>query len=242
MDPAQPGQRFGAPADAPPQQEPEVAEAPRDQPEAGHAEERVEDLGVDFDPDAARRVECVAGRCAHCGCGVAEEQEQHAAPADDVEHVECEEEALRKGVLARAYMGGGGTGCTHHGRDEPRPESVQPALSHGPPVRPRIGVSIRGVCGRSGLLVDRRVLGAGSGRSAASAVRGAARPAAAVETAERVAAQIFQTGRGGEGIAGRGAEAIVRVGVANGLCEAGGAGAARGVRWCGHGIRVYVYW
>lgn len=97
MDPAQPGQRVGAPADAPPQQEPEVAEAPRDQPEAGHAEERVEDLGVDFDPDAARRVECVAGGCAHCGCGIAEEEEQHAAPADDVEHVECEEEALRGG-------------------------------------------------------------------------------------------------------------------------------------------------
>lgn len=138
---------------------------------------------------------------------------------------------------------GGGTGCTYYGRDEPRPERVQPALGHGPPVRLRIGVGVCGVCGRSGrsgLFVDRRVLGSGSSRGATSAVRGAARPAAAVETAERVAAQIFQARCGGEGIAGRSAEAIVRVGVEDGLCEAGGAGAARGVRWCGHGIGMLV--
>ena len=50
----------------------EVAEAPGDEAEAGDAEEGVEDLRVDFDPDAARGLEIVAvfltvgsGRVAH---------------------------------------------------------------------------------------------------------------------------------------------------------------------------------
>ena len=50
----------------------EVAEAPGDEAEAGDAEEGVEDLGVDFDPDTAGGVEVAAvflavgtGRVAH---------------------------------------------------------------------------------------------------------------------------------------------------------------------------------
>lgn len=100
MGPAQAGQRVCAPADAPPQQEPQVPEAPRYQPEAGHAEERVQDLRVDFEPDEARRVARGAGRRAHCGRGIAEQEEQHAAPADDVEHVERGEEALLRALIS----------------------------------------------------------------------------------------------------------------------------------------------
>lgn len=82
------------PPHTPLEQEPQIPEAPRDEPEPGDAEERVEDLRIDFDPDAAGGVDVVAGGDAHCGGGVAEEEEEHAAPGDDVEHVDCYEEAL----------------------------------------------------------------------------------------------------------------------------------------------------
>lgn len=82
------------PSHAPLEQEVEVAEAPWDEAEAGDAEEGVEDLRVDLDPDAARGVYGVAAGLAHCGRGVDEEEEQHAAPGDYVEHVDCDAEAL----------------------------------------------------------------------------------------------------------------------------------------------------
>ena len=76
----------------------QVAEAPGDEAEARDAEERVENLRGDLDPDASRGVDVAAGRMAHCGSGVAEEEEEHAAPGDYVEEVDCYEEALRGGT------------------------------------------------------------------------------------------------------------------------------------------------
>lgn len=82
--------------------------------------------------------------------------------------------------------------------------------------------------------------GAGTG-DATSAARGATRSAAAaVEGVEGVAAQVFQAWGGREGVAGRGTEAVVGVGVDERLGEAGGAGAARGYRVWGGGRGGHV--
>lgn len=112
----------------------EVAEAPGGEAEAGDAEEGVEDLRVDFHPDAAGGLDVVAGRRAHCGGGVAEEEEEHAAPGDDVEAVEGDEEARE--------------------REEPRPEGFEADDGGGRPgefgrgdvsVGVLEGVSLRGL-------------------------------------------------------------------------------------------------
>jgi len=58
----------------------EVAEAPGGEAEARDAEESVEDLAVDFEPDLAGRVVVVAAGVAHGGRGVEEEEEEHCAP------------------------------------------------------------------------------------------------------------------------------------------------------------------
>ena len=80
----------------------QVSEAPGDKAEARDAEQRVEDLRVDFDPDASGRVDVVAVffavqvvRIAHGGSGIAEEEEEHAAPRYDVEAVDHNTEAER---------------------------------------------------------------------------------------------------------------------------------------------------
>lgn len=81
----------------------EIAETPGDEAEAGDAEQGVEDLGVDLDPDAARGVEVVAVfdavkafRVAHIFAAAADQQqEEHAAPGDDVEAVDGDQEAER---------------------------------------------------------------------------------------------------------------------------------------------------
>lgn len=70
-----------------------IAEPPRGKPKASDAEECVENLRVDFDPDSSRRINIVAGRCAHCWGSVAKEEEEHASPCDDVEAVDCDQEA-----------------------------------------------------------------------------------------------------------------------------------------------------
>lgn len=80
-------------ADAPPGPPVEIAEAPRGQAEAGDAEEGVEDLRVDLDPDAARGLEVIAGRGAHGRRSIAQQQEQHSTPGDNIEAVEGDEEA-----------------------------------------------------------------------------------------------------------------------------------------------------
>lgn len=87
--------------EAPPHEEVKVTEAPGDEAEACDAEEGVENLRGDFDPDAAGGVDVVAAvevvlggvLRAHCGRGVEKDQEEHAAPGDDVEAVEGDEEA-----------------------------------------------------------------------------------------------------------------------------------------------------
>lgn len=102
-------------AQAPAQQEVHVARAPGEQAEARHAEERIEDLAVDLEPDGARAVDVLAvphvlavadGCPAHFGGGAAEDEEEHATPCYDVEAVDCPEEA---------------EGC-----DEPSPECLEP--------------------------------------------------------------------------------------------------------------------
>ena len=73
----------------------EVAEAPGNETEAGDAEEGVEDLGVNFDPDAAWGIDIVAfflavgtRRVAHEFFAAADqEEEEHATPGDHVEAV-----------------------------------------------------------------------------------------------------------------------------------------------------------
>lgn len=71
-----------------------VAEPPGREAEPRHAEQRVQDLRIGLYPYPARRVDVVAvAVVAHGGCCVAEQQEEHAAPGDDVERVYGEEEA-----------------------------------------------------------------------------------------------------------------------------------------------------
>lgn len=49
----------------------QIAEAPWDGTETCNAEEGIEDLGINFDPDTSGRVDIVTGRFAHCWGGVA---------------------------------------------------------------------------------------------------------------------------------------------------------------------------
>jgi len=58
----------------------EIAEAPGCEAEARDAEEGVEDLAVDFEPDFAGAVVVVAAGVAHGGRGVEEQEEEHCAP------------------------------------------------------------------------------------------------------------------------------------------------------------------
>lgn len=80
-------------ADPPPSPPVKVAKPPRSKAESSHAEEHRQDLGVVLDPFSSWGVDVVAGGRAHCRRGVTEQQEQHATPCDDVETVECDEEA-----------------------------------------------------------------------------------------------------------------------------------------------------
>lgn len=77
----------------------EVSEAPGDETKACDTEKGVQDLRIDFDPDAAGGVDVVAvftlvivRAIAHGAGGVAEKEEEHATPCDDVETVEDDEE------------------------------------------------------------------------------------------------------------------------------------------------------
>ena len=89
-------------ADAKLEQVVEIAKAPRYETEASDAEEGIEDLRVNFDPDAARGVDVIAvftgvkvRRVAHWCGGIAKEEEEHAAPGNDIETVKHNEEAKR---------------------------------------------------------------------------------------------------------------------------------------------------
>ena len=81
----------------------EIAEAPGDEAKTRDAEKSVKNLGIYFDPDAARGLEVAAvflsvgaGWVAHEFVAAADQQEEeHAAPSDDVESVEDDEEAER---------------------------------------------------------------------------------------------------------------------------------------------------
>ncbi len=93
MDACQPAQSVIVIEDPPFQQIIEIAESPWNETETGDAEQRVEDLRGNFHPDPTRRVDVVAGGPTHCRCGVAEEEEEHTAPGDDVETVYYDEKS-----------------------------------------------------------------------------------------------------------------------------------------------------
>lgn len=79
----------------------EVAETPRNEPEACDTEEGIEDLGVDLNPNATRRPQVITVFYAVQTFGVAhvlataanEEQEEHATPCYNIEAVNDDEEA-----------------------------------------------------------------------------------------------------------------------------------------------------
>ncbi|KAG7141547.1 hypothetical protein HYQ46_007815 [Verticillium longisporum] len=89
---------------------PGVASALGRQAKGHDAEEGVQNLGVDLYPYAARRVDVVASRVAHGGRGVAEQQEDHAAPRHNVETVDYDDDFDQRHV---AQPGGR---RLHHGR------------------------------------------------------------------------------------------------------------------------------
>ena len=68
---------------APLEQVVQISKPPRDETKASDAKQSIQDLGVDFDPDATRGVDVVAGRMAHSRSRVAEEEEKHTAPGDN---------------------------------------------------------------------------------------------------------------------------------------------------------------
>ena len=61
--------------------------------QASDAEQGIEDLTVDLEPYLGWTVDVAAAGVAHRGRGADEDQEQHAAPRDDVEAVDGDEEA-----------------------------------------------------------------------------------------------------------------------------------------------------
>jgi hypothetical protein len=61
----------------------EVAEAPAGETEPRDAEQSVEDLRINLQPDLTRRVVVIAGWVAHGGRSVEEEEEEHGAPGPD---------------------------------------------------------------------------------------------------------------------------------------------------------------
>ena len=65
----------------------EISKTPWDQAKPSDAEKGVEDLGVDLDPYAPRRVDVVAVWSAHGRSSIAEKQEQHATPGHHVKAV-----------------------------------------------------------------------------------------------------------------------------------------------------------
>ena len=67
-----------------------VAEVPGCEAKTCDAEERVEDLAVDFEPDFAWRVVVGGEWVVHCRCGFEEEEEEHSSHAFDVfVHICC---------------------------------------------------------------------------------------------------------------------------------------------------------
>lgn len=80
-------------APSPPQQIIPVAKAPGDQAESRDAEQRIEDLRRDLEPDLGAGIDGVVGRVGHGGRGMDEDQEEHAAPRYDVQSVQREQEA-----------------------------------------------------------------------------------------------------------------------------------------------------
>lgn len=71
----------------------EIAKSPGHQTKPSHAEERVENLRIYLDPDLSCTAIGVAGRIAHRWCGIEEDEEDHGSPANNVQAIDCDEEA-----------------------------------------------------------------------------------------------------------------------------------------------------
>lgn len=59
----------------------EVAEAPGDQAEPSNAEQGIQDLAIDFDPDFAGAVIIVTAGMAHRRSGIQQDEEDHRTPS-----------------------------------------------------------------------------------------------------------------------------------------------------------------
>ncbi len=90
----------------------QVSESPGDKAETCDAEEGVEDLGIDFQPDPSGGVEVVAvfdsvqtGGVAHVLVSTTnKEKKEHSSPSDDVQTVDYHDESEGgNGVFAKAY-------------------------------------------------------------------------------------------------------------------------------------------
>lgn len=79
--------------DAPLDQVVEVAEPPWNQPETCNAEQGIQNLTVDLDPDLPSAVVVIAAGMAHRGSGVENDEEDHRAPGYHIEAVYCKYEA-----------------------------------------------------------------------------------------------------------------------------------------------------
>lgn len=75
------------------QQVVQIPEAPWDEPQPSDAEQGVEDLRVDLEPFLRGAVDVAAAWVAHGRGGADQDEEEHAAPGDDVEAVDGDEEA-----------------------------------------------------------------------------------------------------------------------------------------------------
>lgn len=112
-------QRVQSTRRAPPDEVEEITGAPGEQAESRDAEERREDLAVDFNPDATWGVEVVAVvhpdavalHEAHFRRGAADqEEEDHGAPCDYIQTVECDEDAkgrFKEGAISAKGNGQG---------------------------------------------------------------------------------------------------------------------------------------
>lgn len=97
---------------SPPSPPVQVAKSPRSEAKASDAEQGVENLRIHLDPFPSRRIDVVAGRFTHCRRSIAEEQEEHAAPGDNVETIDGDEESGGGKVpFPERFQSYGGSSC-----------------------------------------------------------------------------------------------------------------------------------
>jgi len=73
----------------------EVAESPGNEPESSDAEQSIQNLTVNLNPDLASTRVVIAGGMAHCGSSVEEDEEDHGTPTYHIETVDGDKKAKR---------------------------------------------------------------------------------------------------------------------------------------------------